>query len=92
LIYVLAYFFVKVPRPGISERNFSVFESSCHFLSVYPSQSRMAVRYGTVRICMQRTLEKNRTVPAYRTFDLKLKQNVPYHVPIPRKVNCTTPT
>jgi len=29
---VLAHLFVKVPRPGDNEGNFSVFESSCHLL------------------------------------------------------------
>jgi len=30
--YVLIYLFVKVPQPGDSEVNFSVFESSCRML------------------------------------------------------------
>ena len=37
--------------------------------------ARMAVRYGTFRICVLRTL--NRTVPAYRTSAQFLKRTVP---------------
>jgi len=29
---MLGHIFVKVPRPGDSERTFSVFESICHLL------------------------------------------------------------
>jgi len=29
---IIAHSFVKLPRPGDSEKTFSVFESSCHLL------------------------------------------------------------
>jgi len=32
LYLVLAYIFVKVPRPGDSEGAYSIFESKCHLL------------------------------------------------------------
>jgi len=34
--YLLAHLFVKVPRPGVSEVTFAVFESSCHLLLSTP--------------------------------------------------------
>jgi len=37
---ILTHLFAKVSRPGVNEGTFSVFELSCHLLSVKPRKGR----------------------------------------------------